>query len=1008
MTRPGRDWDEASLSERPAIELLESLGYAYVKPEAMEAERQSFKEVVIEGRLSRALKKLNPWMTDANVKKAIRTVTNVSATSLIEANEKVHTALTYGIALEQDRGGGKKGHSVRFFDFDNIKANEFVVTRQFKVLGTSKHIIADVVVLVNGIPLAIMECKSPTVGDKWQGDATGQLVRYEEADASFRGQGAPKLFEPVQLIIAACGEHAVYGTVGTVQRFFYEWPTTFPRAKDDLERELGRTFTVQDTLLAGLLSPANLLDILRNFVVFETENGRTVRKVCRYKQYIAVNRALDRIAKAKKPTERGGVIWHTQGSGKSLSMLWIALKLRRNPSLQNPTIAIVTDRRDLDRQITTTFENCGFPNPERATSVANLRELLSHPTGKTLMTTVQKFQDATSRGGRDKSKRGEREEHPVLSEAGDIFVLVDECHRSQYKGLAANMRRALPNACFLGFTGTPIDKNDRSTLQTFGSYIDTYTIEQAVADKATVPIYYEARLPELRIIGNNLDAIFDRVFVDRSEDERAAIKRRYATEEAIAGAPRRIELICLDLIDHFQKFIRPNGFKAQVVAVSRDVAATFKETLNRLHAPESALIMSGTNDDEARLAKWHLRKDQQDRLIERFKDKDDPLCILVVCDMLLTGFDAPAEQVMYLDSPLKEHTLLQAIARVNRTAAGKDYGLVIDYWGVSDDLQAALAIFSSTDVKGALTAKADELPRLEQRHQAALRYFQKVADKSDLHECVAVLEPEDVRADFDQAFRRFSQSMDMMLPDPRALRFIGDLKWLGKIRQAARARYHDPRLDISDCGAKVRELIEQAVQADGIRILVKEVPLFSKDFESKLKHLKSDEARASEMEHAVRHEITVHLDENPAFFQTLRERLEEIIKQRRAQRLSAAQQLELLKAIVRDIGGVHDTAHDMGLSDLGYAVYGVLEMARPVQAAEARAPYNVANRDLASLVTEAMAGDLDVLDWHVKDDVQREMRSKIKRQLRAAGFAGDDVERLAAGMVDLAKARTAR
>ena len=498
------------------------------------------------------------------------------------------------------------------------------------------------------------------------------------------------------------------------------------------------------------------------------------------------------------------------------------------------------------------------------------------------------------------------------------------------------------------------------------------------------------------------------MFADRCDDERAAIKKRYATEEAVAGAPRRIEVICLDLIDHFQKFIRPNGFKAQVVAVSRDVAVTFKETLDRLHAPESALIMSGTNNDEARLAKWHLRKDQQDRLIERFKDKDDPLAILVVCDMLLTGFDAPCEQVMYLDSPLKEHTLLQAIARVNRTAQGKDYGLVIDYWGVSDDLQEALAIFSSTDVQGALTAKADELPRLEQRQQAALRFFRKVADKSDLHECVAVLEPEDMRADFDQAFRRFSQSMDMMLPDPRALGFIGDLKWLGKIRQAAKARYHDPRLDISDCGAKVRELIEQAVQAEGIQILVKEVPLFSKEFDGKLQQLRSDEARASEMEHAMRHEITVHLEEDPAFFQSLREKLEAIIADRRAKRLSAAQQLELLKAIKDDISGVHDTAREIGLDDLGYAVYGVLERARPMQVAESRAAYNAANRDLAAIVSEALEADLDVLDWQHKDDVQREMRAKIKRQLRAAGFIGDEVERLAAAVVDLAKARCER
>ena len=546
--------------------------------------------------------------------------------------------------------------------------------------------------------------------------------------------------------------------------------------------------------------------------------------MARYKQFMAVNKAMERIRTARKPRERGGVVWHTQGSGKSLSMLWLALKLRRDPDQENPMIVLVTDRTALDRQISKTFLSCGFPNPERATSVRNLRDLLSHPSGKTVMTTVQKFQEL------EEGENG----HPVLSEGKNIFVMVDEAHRTQYRSLAANMRQALPNACFLGFTGTPIDKRDKSTIQTFGPYIDTYTIEQAVADGATVPIFYESRLPEMRIVGRTLDQLFDQVFADRSKEEREAIKARYANEQTIAEAPRRIETICLDLLSHYAQFIQPNGFKAQVVAVSRDAAATYKETLDRLNGPESALIMSGGHNDPERLAKWHLEKHQHDALVDRFLDKKDPLSILVVCDMLLTGFDAPVEQVMYLDSPLKEHTLLQAIARVNRRAEGKDYGLVVDYWGVSDALQEALAIFAPGDIKGAMEPKLDELPRLQSRHRAAMRFFDKVKAKNDLAACVKVLEPEDVRAEFDVAFRRFSQSMDMLLPDPRALPYNRDLVWLGKIRQVAKVRYHDPRLDISDAGAKVRKLIEDAIVADGIQILVKEVSILAPEFDEKL------------------------------------------------------------------------------------------------------------------------------------------------------------------------------
>ena len=751
MTPKSQGWDELHLAENPAVELLQSLGYTHVPPEDLELEHPSLKEPILTNRLAAALKRLSPWLSETNLTKAIKAVTQLPSASLAEANETLYTSLTYGIALEQDRGDGRKSHTVRFIDFDRPDRNEWLVTCQYKVLGSKKHVVPDIVVFVNGLPLAVIECKSPTVGDTWKAEAVKQLHRYQEAGTRWKDQGAPKLFDAAQILVATCGERAVYGTVGTPERFFLEWKEPYPLTVKQLAKKIGRTPTPQDILLFGLLEPRNLLDIVRNFVVFEVDGGRTVRKLTRYKQFIAVNEAMRRIRTARKPSARGGIVWHTQGSGKSLTMLWLALKLRRDESQQQPTVVIVTDRTKLDRQIAGVFTACGFPNPERADSVRDLRRILAHPTGKTVMTTIQKFQEVTGAGAG--ARRGSV--HPTLSEAANIFVMVDEAHRTQYRSLAANMRQALPNACLLGFTGTPIDKKDRSTLRTFGPYIDTYTIEQAVQDGATVPIFYESRLPELHIIGQTIDQVFDRVFADRTEDERAVIKQRFATEQAIAGAPRRIEAICLDLIDHFTQFIAPNGFKVQVVATSRHAAVTYKETLDRLNAPESAVIMSAGHNDEARLARWHLRRDEQDRLIERFRDHADPLAILVVCDMLLTGFDAPIEHVMYLDAPLKEHTLLQAIARVNRPHGDeKTYGLVVDYWGVSAKLQDALTIFSTTDVQGALTPSVDELPRLQSRHAAAMRFFQAVADPNDLNACVQVLEPEDVRAAFDLAFRR--------------------------------------------------------------------------------------------------------------------------------------------------------------------------------------------------------------------------------------------------------------
>ena len=1000
MTPPGQSWNEATLSEDPAVEHLRRLGYTYVAPAALEAERESLKETILPKRLAAALQRLNPWISDDNLHKAIRAVTAVPAASILEASEKLHTALTYGISLEQDLGAGKKGQTVRFFDFDDPRKNDLLVTRQFRVQGPKKNIRPDIVLFINGIPLAVIECKSPTLGEAWKVDALDQFSRYQELEPRFRELGAPKLFEPVQILVATCGQAAFYGTVTTPHRFYAEWKTLWPTTEPAFIKAHGHAPSAQETLFEGMLAPANLLDIVRNFVVFERDKatGKTIRKLCRYQQFGAVNKAIARAAKAKNPTDRGGVVWHTQGSGKSLTMLWLALKLRRDPVHDNPTIVIVTDRKDLDDQITKTFRACGFPNPERAESVKDLRNLLKGSTGKTILTTVQKFQEVKEPG--DGKKRRAKEEYPLLSTAENIFVLADEAHRTQYGGLAANLRKALPNAAFFGFTGTPIDKKDRSTLATFGGYIDTYTIEQAVADGATVPIFYEGRLPELRIIGNNLDAVFDRVFADRTAEEREAIKKKYARESAIAGAPKRVEAVCLDLLEHYTKAIQPGGFKAQIVTASREIACLYKETLDRLNAPQSAVIISGSNDDDKRLVPHHTTEEQRKELINRFLKKEDPLSILVVCDMLLTGFDAPIEQVMYLDSPLKEHTLLQAIARVNRTDEGKTYGLIVDYWGVSEALQEALAIFAPSDVRGAMTPKGDELPRLQTRHAAAMRTFVRVKDKDDLDACVAVLEPEDVRAEFDLAFKRFAQSLDLMLPDTRALPYVSDARWLGKIRATAAARYRDDKIDISDCGAKVRQLIEEAVIAEGIQILVKQVSLFTPEFEEKLKSLKSDDARASEMEHALKNEIHVKLDENPAFFTSLRERLEQIIQDRKAKRIDAAKQLKLFEVLKGELRGHAGAAEKLGLTETGFAIYGLLK--------EPGAKVNEAKTALASLLEEQLAPQVGIVDWEHKDDVQREMRRLIKKQLKAASYAPDKIDAMAETVVDLLKRRGRR
>lgn len=993
-------WDELHLAEEPADALLRELGYTFIPAEELEAERESFAEPILSARLEASLRRLNPWISDSNVKKAHRHVTHAAATGPIEANEQVHTALVHSISLEQDLGDGKRGQTVRFVDFDDPSKNEFTFARQYRLVGPKQAIVPDIVVFVNGIPLVVIECKSPTIQDPLE-KATEQIFRYQESEDRFRGLGAPRLFHSAQILVATCGQAAKYGTTGTPARNWSEWKVPHPMTLDQLRAKLGRIPTPQDVLLWGLLNKATLLDLVQNFIVFEAEGGRTHKKLARYPQFIAANRAIDRIREAKSPERRGGVVWHTQGSGKSLTMVFLAVKLRRLGLAANPMLIVVTDRKDLDNQITGTFQRCGFPNPVQARNVRHLRELLGRGAGQTVMTTVQKFQEAATG------------KHPVLNRADNVFVMVDEAHRTQYRSLAANMRRALPNACFLGFTGTPIDKRDRSTLQVFGDYIHKYTIDQAVQDGATVPIFYEMRQSSERLEGDSLDSVFERIFGDHTEEERQAIKDRYATQEAIAGAPRRVEAICLDIIKHFEEFIHPNGFKAQVVTCSRDVAVTYKETLDRLGAPESALIMSSTHNDPQRLVTWRTTKDDQRKLIGRFKDPADPLAILVVCDMLLTGFDAPVEQVMYLDSPLREHTLLQAIARVNRTADGKDYGLVVDYWGVALQLEQALSIFSPSDVQGAMSPKTEILPRLESYHRTVMRFFAHVA-RDDLEECLLLLEPEDARAEFEVAFRRFMRAMDMLLPDPTALPFMADLKWLGRVRNAARVRFRDSRLDLTGCRAKVRALIEEHIASGDVDQLLKPISILAPEFEEEVRKLTSDEARASEMEHAIRHEIHVRLDENPVFYESLRERLEQIIEERRQARIGAADQLRLLDGVVRDMKTVRDTAQELGLDESGYAVYELLgsggERTPADRVAERTAHYGPTDPVRRDLATEILAAleEHTVVDWAHKEDVQRQMRLAIKRHLRQAGYPRERIEVLTAQLMDLARVRLAR
>jgi type I restriction enzyme R subunit len=864
----------------------------------------------------------------------------------------------------------------------------FEFTRQTSIKGPRQEIFPDIVAYVNGLPLAVIECKSPGLADPI-GDGIRQFRRYEGRD-EFSGLGAPRLFETAQLSIALARDVAKYGTTLTPARQWAEWKDPYPLTLDQLTAQLGRTSSGQDILLAGLLAPANLLDLVRNFVMFETTDGRRNKKLARYQQFIAVGKAIERIRTAPNPLRRGGIIHHTQGSGKSLTMIFLATKLRRLPEAENPTLVIVTDRNDLDDQITAQFKRSGFPNPIQAESGEALRKAIVGGAGTTVLTTVHKFHSAVPRRS------------SIISDARNVFVMVDEAHRTQYGALAARMRAGLPNACMLAFTGTPIDKKDRSTREVFGDYLHRYLIDQAVKDGATVPIFYEMRDARLRIDGRDLENDIRSAFPELSDEEIEKLKRGMRLQEKIAGAQVRIEAIAKDILEHYRTTIEPNGFKAQIVTISRAVAVSYVDTLRRLSAPECALIMSTSNNDSARLQAHHLSKRERDDLIARFKRPDDPLKILVVCDMLLTGFDAPVEQVLYLDAPLREHTLLQAIARVNRTADGKTYGLVVDYWGDNRRITEALDLFSDEDgVSNALRPLSEKMQLLESRHRAAMRLFEGI-DRKDEELILTLLDPDDVRAKFELDFLRFAEAMDMVLPDPKALEepYVSDLKWLAWLRVTARRAHYQEPFDPKDYGAKVGQIIARHLSAEGVEQLLAPRDILDPAFKQHLDSLSSTEAKAAEIEHAIRQEIHIHRDENPTAYASLWEQLEKIVNDRRQARVSAASALERMQEISSQVslaraGG---SVSGKGLTGTAGAILPFIDDAVSIET----------RTDAATDVAKTLEGYAVVVDWQHKEDVQRQMRRAIKERLRTVGLDLVSIEAVTAKVMDVARARLAR
>ncbi|GGY25002.1 type I restriction endonuclease subunit R [Pseudoduganella albidiflava] len=988
------DW-ELDEVERPFVEQLTAMGWRYVVGDIdrpATTGRATFAEVVQEAMLRRQLYALNlreiagveqPWLDDERLIQAMSAITRIPSHRLMEANRTATELLHGGITVDGLPGwDGGRAQTIHYIDWDHPERNEFTVINQYRVdcppgFNRGKaFIVPDLVLLVNGIPLVVVECKSPAVPEPLA-EAVDQLRRYSNARRASGevddNEGNEALFHTNQLLVATCFNTARVGCIGAEFRHYAAWKTVAPMTEEDVCTKLGKAhLSEQERLVAGMFEPGTLLDVLRHFTLFMNIDGHTIKTVCRYQQYRAVTRAIERLRTGKTRLEdgehdrRGGIVWHTQGSGKSLTMVFLIRKLRTDPLLRRFKVVVVTDRTDLEQQLTLTAALTG-ESVERASSADKLQAMLRRRGPGLLFGMIQKQRagDANGEPGltpEDLPRYAVRESAPpeVLNEDDSILILVDEAHRGQSGDLQAALQAGLPNCARIGFTGTPILMGDKKrTHEIFGEFIDRYTIREAEDDGAIVPILYEGRTAVGAVKdGANLDELFEDLFREHTPEELEAIRQKYATKGQIFEAPALIADKARDMLRHYVTHILPNGFKAQVVAYSRlavvryvDAFSMARDALlaeaealsvddkvmddealcrrppalqaqvqawryrDTLRTLEFAPIISGGNNDAPVWKQWTDGAAQELR-IKRFKKpllhkdatKTDPLAFLIVKSMLLTGFDAPIEGVMYLDRPIREAELLQTIARVNRTGYGKQFGIVVDYFGLAHHLKQALNVYADEDVEGALQSLKDEIPVLRDRHLRVVDLFRSrgIESLTDFESCVEVLGNERLRAEFTVKLKQFLSTLDVVLPRPEGLPFAPDAKLLAFIYASARNRYRDTPVLGKDVGAKVRKLIDEHVISLGVDPKIAPISLTDADFAMKVMREPSDRAKASEMEHAIRAHIREHMDQDPVAFRKLSERLADLFDKLGDHWDQLAQALKVLVDEIRSGAVDHD------------------------------------------------------------------------------------------------------
>ncbi len=976
--------NENNLTEQSLIEWLQGEGYEYaygpdIAPKQPSAERALFNEVVLKNRLLTSVHRFNPQLPAEQAEQVVADIASYHNADIVLGNKEIFTFLTEGVKKTWRENGEEKTEVVKLIDFTNVDANEFLIVNQFTVQGIENVCRLDGVVFVNGIPLAVFELKNPVREQATIGQAYRDMEYYKKE--------IPKLFLYNQVVCLSDLTDARHGTISSSWERYGTWKGI------ESESDAPKSATELEVLANGLFNKARLLDVIQNFTVFEADgDGDAVtytKKMALYHQYYGVNKTIDSTVRSVlgEQERKIGVFWHTQGSGKSLSMVFYVNKTKRIHELKSPAYVFLTDREDLDDQLFKTFSRTGYGTlAKRASSIRDLKDRLSHLGSELIFTTIQKFQD-------------DPDANAALTDRENIIVLTDEAHRTQYSMLAGNVRQALPNASFLGVTGTPISQHSRDTMRVFGDVVSSYKIGQAVKDNATVPIYYEGRLIPLHLADQFVDSKLDEILGEIVIDERIKVQKEWAVLEQMVGTPDRIETISKDIVSHFTN--RPIEGKAMVVTMSRAIAVAVYQAIQKIPgAPECAVIISGMDDFAGQLQPEHDVK----KLEKRFKKASDPLRIAIVCDMWLTGFDVPCLHTMYLDKPLKNHGLMQAIARVNRIYKDKPGGLIVDYIGVAENLKKALAIYDADVQKEAMIPLDEVIRAMKKLHGDVLQYFAAIdfsgwrqkkgielveLFQSAMNEVVSEQGhlSDDRKMAYMGAVSKLSNLHALVMPGSEAMEIATDVQFFQSIRDALHKQTVIPHIIFPEATeSAIRSLVQDAVQAEGvIDLFTKEgeekkiISIFDARFAEEINKSKYQNLAIDTVRKMLDKEIKVRSRTNKARYETMLTLLTDLIEKYENNVISSAEIIKHLLAIADDIQKLDEESRELGLSEEEVVFYDTLVTDPDLKKA------GIDIKDFVKELTRRIRRDL-AIDWTNNETIKARIRQNVRLLLLQKGF----------------------